>query len=63
MSSSDYKAALDVTPGPHPSPGRVTEAPWDGGLAQALTASGAAILEEAVADALLADLGATSPGS
>ncbi|MEU8798684.1 TIGR02679 family protein [Spirillospora sp. NPDC048819] len=63
MSSGDYLAALDAAPGPHPPPGRVTEAPWDDGLAQALVARDAAVLEEAVAGSLLADMEPTSPRS
>ncbi|TDC96970.1 TIGR02679 family protein [Actinomadura sp. 7K507] len=61
MSCGDYLAALDAAPKPHPPPGRVTEAPWDDGLAQALRTHDAAVLEEAVAGALLDDLKAASP--
>ncbi|TDC56045.1 DUF2399 domain-containing protein [Actinomadura sp. KC345] len=47
--------------GPHPPAGRVTVAPWDDALAEALRDRDAAILEEAVAGSLLADLKAASP--
>ncbi|UUU30360.1 TIGR02679 family protein [Streptomyces sp. CA-210063] len=55
MTAADYRAAVARTP--HGSqPGRLTEAPWDPELIRALTEHGAAVVEELVADVLLADL-------
>ncbi|MFF4551137.1 TIGR02679 family protein [Streptomyces sp. NPDC001406] len=55
MSAADYRAAVARTP--HgPKPGRLTEAPWDPELTRAMTDHGTAVVEELVADALLADL-------
>lgn len=57
MSTHDYLEAADsATHSAHPSPGRITEAPWDPGLAETIRARGIAIHEEMVADRLLADL-------
>lgn len=57
MSTQDYLAAhARSATGPHP--GRVTEAPWDPGLAAALLAHERAVTEEHMADILLADLAA-----
>ncbi|MFI1361072.1 TIGR02679 family protein [Streptomyces sp. NPDC020898] len=55
MTAADYRAAVSRTPnGPHP--GRLTEAPWDPELTRAMTEQGTAVVEELVADVLLADL-------
>lgn len=55
MSTTDYLAALT---GHGPSPGRLTDAPWDPHLAAALAEQGVAVPEERVAPILLADLAA-----
>ncbi|MFF0225012.1 TIGR02679 family protein [Streptomyces sp. NPDC004629] len=58
MSAADYRAAVARTP--HgPEPGRLTEAPWDPELTRAMTDHGTAVVEELVADILLADLAET----
>ncbi|MGW0948116.1 TIGR02679 family protein [Streptomyces sp. NPDC002623] len=55
MTAADYRAAAARTP--HgPAPGRLTEAPWDPELTRAMTEHGTAVVEELVADVLLADL-------
>nr|WSY51121.1 TIGR02679 family protein [Streptomyces sp. NBC_00886] len=55
MTAADYRAAAARTP--HgPGPGRLTEAPWDPELTRAMTDHGTAVVEELVADVLLADL-------
>ncbi|MGW1787114.1 TIGR02679 family protein [Streptomyces sp. NPDC002143] len=55
MTAADYRAAAARTP--HgPAPGRLTEAPWDPELTRAMTEHGTAVVEELVADLLLADL-------
>ncbi|MDX2932780.1 TIGR02679 family protein [Streptomyces ipomoeae] len=55
MTAADYRAAVARTP--HgPRPGRLTEAPWDPELTRAMTEHGIAVVEELVADVLLADL-------
>ncbi|MFE7118775.1 TIGR02679 family protein [Streptomyces sp. NPDC057654] len=55
MTTADYTTAHRAgTPGP--APGRITEAPWDSDLAGALGEAGAAVVEEQVAEVLLADL-------
>ncbi|WP_188193198.1 TIGR02679 family protein [Nonomuraea sp. SYSU D8015] len=67
MSTADYLRALEersaAGPGDDrpeagglPAPGRVTDAPWDPGLAPAMRAHGLAVPEELVAERLLADL-------
>ncbi|MGW2825774.1 TIGR02679 family protein [Streptomyces sp. NPDC001443] len=57
MTAADYRAAVACnTLGPHP--GRITEAPWDHEIAQAMTEHGIAVVEELVADTLLEDLAA-----
>ncbi|WP_230423601.1 TIGR02679 family protein [Streptomyces radicis] len=55
MSAADYRAAQARSP-TGPPPGRVTEAPWDRELAAALRERGTAVLEEHMAETLLADL-------
>ncbi|MGP3969754.1 TIGR02679 family protein [Streptomyces sp. 6N223] len=55
MSTADYLQAR-ARHSAGPDPGRVTDAPWDPDLAPALRAHGTAVMEEHVADALLADL-------
>ncbi|WP_328906890.1 TIGR02679 family protein [Streptomyces sp. NBC_00234] len=55
MSTADFLAAHTRSPS-GPAAGRITEAPWDAGLAPALSAAGTAVLEEHVAEELLADL-------
>ncbi|WP_369250600.1 TIGR02679 family protein [Streptomyces sp. R41] len=55
MTAADYRAA--VVRNPHgPQPGRITEAPWDPELAEAMAEHGTAVVEELVADVLLEDL-------
>jgi uncharacterized protein (TIGR02679 family) len=55
MTAADYRAAVARTP--HgPQPGRITEAPWDLELAEAMAEHGAAVVEELVAEVLLQDL-------
>jgi len=56
MSAADYRAGLRDHA--RPLEGRSRSAPWAPGLAAAMTEAGAAVNEEAVADGLLADLGA-----
>lgn len=55
MSASDFLAAHARTPS-GPDAGRITDAPWDAGLAPALSARGRSVLEEHVAEDLLSDL-------
>ncbi|MFE3263598.1 TIGR02679 family protein [Streptomyces sp. NPDC059215] len=58
MATADYRAAVARLP--HgPQPGRLTEAPWDPKLTQAMADRGIAVVEELVADLLLADLAET----
>ncbi|MDT0329991.1 TIGR02679 family protein [Nocardiopsis lambiniae] len=59
MGVGDYLAAAAGTAGA-PHPGRVTAAPWDPGLADALSSRGVAVHEEQVAEVLVADLRAVS---
>ncbi|MFF0191143.1 TIGR02679 family protein [Streptomyces sp. NPDC005244] len=55
MTAADYRAGAASTP--HgPDPGRLTEAPWDPELTRAIAEHRTAVVEELVADALLADL-------
>ncbi|MFE7712506.1 TIGR02679 family protein [Streptomyces sp. NPDC057486] len=57
MTAADYQAAVVRNPhGPHP--GRLTEAPWDPELAEAMAEHGTAVVEELVAGVLLEDLAA-----
>ncbi|MFF0598785.1 TIGR02679 family protein [Streptomyces antibioticus] len=58
MTVSDYRAAVARTPN-GPGPGRLTEAPWDPELTRAMHQHGTAVVEELVADVLLADLAET----
>ncbi|HEY6423858.1 MAG TPA: TIGR02679 family protein [Pseudonocardiaceae bacterium] len=53
MSTADYLAAVTDH---GPAPGRLTDAPWDPDLAEALAEHAVAVPEERVASALLADL-------
>ncbi|MFC5143629.1 TIGR02679 family protein [Streptomyces aureoversilis] len=55
MTATDYLDAVARTPG-GPAPGRLTEAPWDPDLRPAMASHGIAVVEEIVADVLLADL-------
>ncbi|RZB16040.1 TIGR02679 family protein [Streptomyces sp. F001] len=55
MTAADYLTAAARAPG-GPGPGRLTEAPWDPQLASAMADHGTAVVEELVADMLLADL-------
>ncbi|MFD1310520.1 TIGR02679 family protein [Streptomyces kaempferi] len=55
MTAVDYRAAVVRNPR-GPQPGRITEAPWDTELAEAMAEHGIAVVEELVADALLRDL-------
>ncbi|OMI40806.1 TIGR02679 family protein [Streptomyces sparsogenes] len=57
MTAADYRAAVARTP-KGPQPGRLTTAPWDPELTRAMTEHGTAVVEELVADVLLADLAA-----
>ncbi|MEV6734784.1 MULTISPECIES: TIGR02679 family protein [unclassified Streptomyces] len=55
MTAADYRAAVACNP--HgPLPGRITGAPWDPELAEAMAEHGTAVVEELVADVLLEDL-------
>lgn len=55
MGAADYRGALDEPPS-GPPVGRVTEAPWDAGLATALRETGVTVSEERVASRLLDEL-------
>lgn len=55
MSTGDYLTALSADP-TGPPVGRVTDAPWDPGLAEALRTHGTAVAEERVTDSLLGDI-------
>ncbi|MFF7838354.1 TIGR02679 family protein [Streptomyces ossamyceticus] len=55
MTAADYRAAVARNPR-GPQPGRITEAPWDFELAEVMAEHGVAVVEELVAEALLADL-------
>ncbi|MER6561307.1 TIGR02679 family protein [Streptomyces sp. NPDC001027] len=55
MTAADYRAAVART-SHGPQPGRLTEAPWDPELTCVMTEHGTAVVEELVADVLLADL-------
>ncbi|MFD5127993.1 TIGR02679 family protein [Streptomyces olindensis] len=57
MTAADYRAAVART-SHGPEPGRLTEAPWDPELTRVMTEHGTAVVEELVADVLLADLAA-----
>jgi uncharacterized protein (TIGR02679 family) len=56
MTAADYLAAVPTIGPPGPTPGRLTDVPWDPHLAPALRAHGAAVPEERVAEVLLEDL-------
>ncbi|WP_329219639.1 TIGR02679 family protein [Streptomyces sp. NBC_01485] len=60
MTTHDYLTAVTdtaLTDTPQgPSPGRLTEAPWDPTLTTAMAAHGRAVMEETVTDTLLDDL-------
>lgn len=55
MTAADYRAAVALNPR-GPQPGRITEAPWDLELADAMAEHGIAVVEELVAEVLLKDL-------
>ncbi|MFC9399192.1 TIGR02679 family protein [Streptomyces sp. NPDC057027] len=55
MTAADYRAAVTLNP-LGPEVGRITGAPWDDELAEAMAAHGTAVAEELVADALLEDI-------
>ncbi|WP_225079768.1 TIGR02679 family protein [Streptomyces sp. CoT10] len=57
MTAADYRAAV-VCNAHGPQPGRITGAPWDPELAEAMAEHGTAVVEELVADVLLEDLAA-----
>ncbi|KOG34517.1 TIGR02679 family protein [Streptomyces resistomycificus] len=57
MTAADYRTAVVRHP-LGPQAGRITEAPWDAELAQAMTDHGSAVVEELVAAELLEDLAA-----
>ncbi|MEU6108906.1 TIGR02679 family protein [Streptomyces albidoflavus] len=57
MTALDYRtAAAQHSQAPHP--GRITEAPWDSALSEAMAEQGTAVMEELVAQVLLEDLAA-----
>lgn len=60
MTAHDYVAGLAAEGDPVPLKNGPIATPWDPALAQAMTARGAAVYEEAIADALIADLAADS---
>lgn len=55
MTAEDYRAAGSRLPG-GPDPGRLTPAPWDPALADAMAELRIAVVEEVIADVLLEDL-------
>ncbi|MEV0368885.1 DUF2399 domain-containing protein [Streptomyces sp. NPDC050636] len=55
MGAEDYRAAVVRTPY-GPPPGRLTEAPWDPELIVEMNGHSTAVVEELIADILLADL-------
>ncbi|MFH8407239.1 TIGR02679 family protein [Streptomyces sp. NPDC018019] len=55
MAAVDYRTAVARNP-LGPQAGRITEAPWDAELAQAMAEHGSAVVEELVVDVLLKDL-------
>jgi uncharacterized protein (TIGR02679 family) len=57
MSESDYRAAVPLS---GPPVGRVSAAPWDTGLADAMVTCGIAVVEERTSELLLADLAGRS---
>ncbi|MER6497958.1 TIGR02679 family protein [Streptomyces sp. NPDC001455] len=59
MTVADYRAAVVRNPY-GPRPGRITDAPWDPELAEAMAEHGTAVVEELVADVLLEDLAGTA---
>jgi uncharacterized protein (TIGR02679 family) len=59
MTAADYRDALTRT-AHGPAAGRLTTAPWDSALTEAMTEHGTAVLEETVADLLLDDLASIS---
>ncbi|MEU0910622.1 TIGR02679 family protein [Streptomyces althioticus] len=59
MTAADYRAAVALNPR-GPQPGRITEAPWDLDLAEAMAEHGIAVVEELVAEVLLKDLAGTA---
>lgn len=59
MTAADYRAAVVLNPC-GPQPGRITEAPWDLDLAEAMEEHGTAVVEELVAEVLLKDLAGTA---
>jgi uncharacterized protein (TIGR02679 family) len=61
MGVADYRAALRPQR-PGPPVGRVTDAPWDAELAPAMQQAGTAVMEESVAEILLAELAEVSRG-
>ncbi|MBV6697663.1 TIGR02679 family protein [Kitasatospora aureofaciens] len=55
MAAEDYRSAVTRVPD-GPDPGRLTPAPWDPALSDAMAELRTAVVEEVVADALLDDL-------
>ncbi|MEU9129527.1 TIGR02679 family protein [Kitasatospora sp. NPDC048540] len=55
MTAADYRAAVTRVPA-GPDPGRLTPAPWDRDLVDAMAELRTAVVEEVVADELMADL-------
>ena len=53
MTAADYRSAVRVR---GPSVGRVTDAPWDPDLADAMREAGVAVAEEHVAESLLGEM-------
>ncbi|MFF8262054.1 TIGR02679 family protein [Streptomyces virginiae] len=59
MTAADYRSAI-VRNAHGPRPGRITGAPWDPELAEAMAEHDIAVVEELVADVLLEDLAAAA---
>ncbi|MFE3070698.1 TIGR02679 family protein [Streptomyces sp. NPDC059247] len=59
MTAADYRSAI-VRNAHGPQPGRITGAPWDPELAEAMAEHDIAVVEELVADVLLEDLAAAA---
>ncbi|AXQ53521.1 TIGR02679 family protein [Streptomyces koyangensis] len=59
MTAADYRSAA-VRNAHGPQPGRISEAPWDPQLAEAMAECDIAVVEELVADVLLEDLAAAT---
>ncbi|GAA2265899.1 hypothetical protein GCM10010430_58600 [Kitasatospora cystarginea] len=62
MAAEDYRSAVPRIPA-GPDPGRLTPAPWDPALSDAMAELRTAVVEEVIADVLLDDLAGRCPGS